>query len=143
MRYQIIGACLLVLAGALWGVSKIPAPYPSPSPSPTVEIPELVSIEIDARDRQVWAGLLEGLGRFVAADAESSSPIISTAFDVETLRTHAVSAPLRAVSGGPEIGKILAPYLDAITAGVEGELSDKQRREISDVFINAGETLAQ
>lgn len=101
----------------------------------------LSDVEMSPTSRMVWAGMLEGIGRFVIADGRSDDPVLATVYDVEDLRDATLSAPVVPVDGGKEIGAILAPYLADL--GTKGEeLTSARRQAIGELFLGAGQALA-
>lgn len=144
-----IGAILLGAAAVLWtvnnGMVNLPGPRP-PTPAPGPVLPTDLSaaiknIDLPDRDRQIWGGMLQGLGRFVDADGRAAKPALVTVFDVAKLRDAAVAAPIEPVAGGDRIGAVLGAELSKI--GKDGEPLDATRRKaIADLFVGAGRVLA-
>ena len=113
----------------------------------TVIVPSELADELTAAfknqlyEAAVWSGLLEGMGRFVAADGKADKPLLVTMFDVQKLRDAAVQAPLDRIDGGDDIGRILAPYLKKIGEGNAKLDAGARRQEVADLFIGCGQAL--
>jgi hypothetical protein len=108
-----------VIAFALLRATAPKSPSPEPTPAPVATIPaelaaDLQALEIPARDRAVWAGMLSALGRILAADGETKAPLFATMADVENLRNAAVRVPVEPVAGGDKIGATVGPHIAKI-----------------------------
>lgn len=127
-----------VIAFALLRATAPKVPSPKPTPAPVATIPaELVSalqaLEIPARDREVWAGMLSALGRVIAADGETKAPLFTTMADVEGLRNAAVQVPVEPVTGGDKIGATVGPYL-AKLGGPADPLDTTRRAAVANLL---------
>lgn len=96
MRYVIIG--ILVLLAFL----------------PSIPLPGL-PVDNKPNDVLVWKALLNGMASYVESDGSTSKPVISTMSDVAQYRDAVIQSPIRAISGGDNVAKILGPKLAAIT----------------------------
>lgn len=141
-----LGVFFLVAAGVVYWFARTPAP-PDPAPVPAVTIPaelaaSLASLDVPARDKQIWGGLLAGLGRFILADGKANKKLLVDVGDLERLRDAAVRAPIEPVAGGDKLGSLLATYLKQLGGPAE-PLDDKGRREsAANLFVGAGKVLA-
>ena len=141
-----LGVFFLLVAGAVWWMNR-PGDTPEPAPAPTPAIPaelaaSLASLDCPARDKQIWGGLLAGLGRFILADGKTKAPLFLTVADLERLRDAAVRAPIEPVAGGDKLGPVLAKHLAAL-GDPAAKLDESGRRQAAaDLFIGSGAVLA-
>jgi hypothetical protein len=97
--------------------------------------------EDNSTDARLWAGMLEGMARYIRADGLTAQPKLKTMFDVQRLRDAVVSAPIDAAGGGDVIGNTLAAPLAALGTSNEPLAEANRRERLYELFLGCSQYL--